>query len=122
MNADVKAKWLAALRGELEESPGKPFVQGTGQLRADGRHCCLGVLCELYRRDTGRGGWGRSSEFEDGGRDSSVATVPHGVAVWAGFPARVRTPFIHALSRSLADLNDNGSSFSDIADIIEAQL
>ena len=51
LKPDVKAAWLAALRsGE--------YVQGTGVLKSwekTGvlRHCCLGVLGELYCKATG---------------------------------------------------------------------
>lgn len=40
MKKALKAKWVAALRS------GK-FKQGEGQLRLNGKHCCLGVLCEI---------------------------------------------------------------------------
>lgn len=45
MNPEVKEKWTAALdSGE--------FTQGTGRLQnLKGDFCCLGVLCELYRRE-----------------------------------------------------------------------
>ena len=41
MKAEIKTEWVAALRsGE--------YTQGQGWLKsADGRYCCLGVLCTL---------------------------------------------------------------------------
>jgi hypothetical protein len=40
MDAELKAKWVAALRsGE--------YVQGTAYLESDGKFCCLGVLCRV---------------------------------------------------------------------------
>jgi len=40
MNADLKPKWLAALRsGEYE--------QGQRKLRKNDKYCCLGVLCDI---------------------------------------------------------------------------
>lgn len=40
MDADVKGKWLEALRsGEYEQT--------TGALRSTNGYCCLGVLCEV---------------------------------------------------------------------------
>ena len=38
MDAEMKAKWVEALRS------GK-FEQATEQLKSDGGYCCLGVLC-----------------------------------------------------------------------------
>jgi len=40
MKADLKAKWVEALRS------GK-YEQGRGALLNDGKYCCLGVLCEV---------------------------------------------------------------------------
>jgi hypothetical protein len=40
MNKELKAKWIAALRS------GK-YKQGRSRLKHSGRHCCLGVLCEV---------------------------------------------------------------------------
>lgn len=40
MKADLKAKWIDALRS------GK-YEQGRGALLNDGKYCCLGVLCEV---------------------------------------------------------------------------
>jgi hypothetical protein len=44
MMNDNTRKWVKALRsGEFE--------QGRGRLRDGDRYCCLGVACELYRRE-----------------------------------------------------------------------
>ena len=40
MKKNIMKRWVSALRsGE--------FKQGKGALEAKGKHCCLGVLCEL---------------------------------------------------------------------------
>jgi hypothetical protein len=44
MNKEIKAKWIAALRG------GK-YRQGREQLRKGGRFCCLGVLCNIHAQE-----------------------------------------------------------------------
>src|SRR6267378_4402002 len=51
MNPDIKAKWIAALEsGE--------YIHGHGVLRSlDNKYCCLGVLCDLYHKETGKGVW-----------------------------------------------------------------
>ena len=44
MNAEVKEKWLNALRsGE--------YKQTRGNLKTDCGFCCLGVLCDLYSKE-----------------------------------------------------------------------
>jgi hypothetical protein len=78
MNPEIKERWAAALEsGE--------FRQGTGALRVtysselvpvDVRYCCLGVLTELYCRDTGKH-WNEVTQRE-------TATLPQEVSLWAG--------------------------------------
>lgn len=55
MDAEVKAKWIIELKSEK-------YKRGSGLLKAkrsDGKisHCCLGVLCEIYKEETGKGQW-----------------------------------------------------------------
>lgn len=45
MDAEIKAKWIDALRS------GK-FKQGRGQFEYEGSFCCLGVLCKVAGRPT----------------------------------------------------------------------
>jgi hypothetical protein len=57
MDAQLKAKWIEALRsGEYE--------QGHLYLRKNGRHCCLGVLCELTGLEISQGGMMVAGPYE----------------------------------------------------------
>jgi hypothetical protein len=122
MNPERKALWLEALRsGE--------YTQGKSQLKREvapdaANHCCLGVACELYKRETGEGAWVRSGEeleFEISRDDYSWSSLPGAVAEWFGLD---RDPYVYeGLKRiSLANLNDEGKSFEEIADVIEQEL
>lgn len=122
MNPERKALWLEALRsGE--------FKQGRNQLKTEmapdeARHCCLGVACELYKRETGEGAWvlrGEDLNFWISQYDSSWSSLPQAVADWFGLD---RDPYVYeGLSKtSLAILNDEAKSFEEIADIIEQEL
>ena len=54
MKKSVKKLWLTALRsGE--------YRQGHDVLRANGKFCCLGVLCDLYRKESGGPRWKNES-------------------------------------------------------------
>lgn len=116
MDPAVKAQWVAALRS------GK-FKQADGQLRADkSSFCCLGVLCHLMNpRGWREDGWG--SSLYEGMED----VPPPIVAVWAGFTymddqwGRARVT-IKGRTEPLAFHNDDGATFAEIADAIEAQL
>lgn len=112
MNQQVKEKWLSALRSG-------DYKQTQGFLRKEDGFCCLGVLCDLYGKE-------HNVEWdlvEDGDRDyyefqDKTATLPLPVVEWAG----VGSPNPSICGRSLADRNDGGSTFNEIADLIEEHL
>lgn len=105
---ELKAQWLAALRsGE--------YIQCTGQLsrEVEGvmQHCCLGVLCRLQGRleKTGSLEYDGTTEFA-----SSLVLSPDN-------PVYFLTEVVTNMDGpcTLADLNDRGATFVEIADIIE---
>lgn len=111
MNPEIKARWIAALRsGE--------YKQTKSELRsAVDKFCCLGVLCDLHAQ-AGLGLW-------DGFRYREEGTIPPtDVAVWAGLPVVYPNPdvWIDGKCRSVAEHNDQGATFAEIADAIEEQL
>lgn len=146
MKEDVKELWLTDLRsGE--------FIQGDGQLRTlDDKNCCLGVLCERYRRETGDGQWVLNNliilnkstqtwvfqltDFDpfDGEAKvySSEYILPNKVKEWAGlndsnptvnlFEEEVNELNLVDNTVSLATLNDGGKPFDVIANVIEKHL
>lgn len=106
---ELKAQWLAALRsGE--------YIQGTGQLsrEVEGvmQHCCLGVLCRLQRRLVKIG----SLEYDGTSAPASslVLSTDNPVYFLTNFIARMDD-----VPCTLADLNDRGATFAELADIIE---
>ena len=112
MNSEVKALWLAALRsGEYE--------QGRGRLRGqDNRFCCLGVLCDIHAK-AGLGEWiPLDGGWVSYGEPKNRGVLTTGVMAWAGLG--LESPKLG--DRTLAEINDTGMSFADIADIIEENL
>lgn len=119
MNPDVRDKWVEALlSGE--------FVKGIGALRKPTEtealeHCCLGVLTELYHRETGNGKWILAGDescyrFEvDGTYESSAGFLTDSVRIWAGLPNC--NPDVDG--ETLSNANDTGLSFEQIADLIK---
>ena len=121
MNPEIKAAWLAALRsGE--------YKQGVGSLNKDGNMCCLGVLCDLHSKTTGEVWEGKDAEGAEKYRNESA--VPTGEVVeWSGIECdnphvkiQMSEDGEDTISMPLAELNDNGSTFEEIADLIEGQL
>ena len=141
MVESIKTEWLDDLRSGN-------FHQGSGKLHTatrndDGteRHefCCLGVLCEravaagiVERVDV-------SDEYA-AGEDHTVyaytptegpnAGVPYphypppAVAAWAGLPSGDTNPYVDTDTgrRVIANVNDEGATFTDLADMIENQF
>jgi len=66
MNPKIKQKWIKALRS------GK-YKQGIYELQNEDKFCCLGVLCDLYTKGTGKM-WKRDAQD----------VLPREVIKWAG--------------------------------------
>jgi len=112
MNPQIKQKWVSALRsGE--------YQQGQCYLRTDNGFCCLGVLCDLYAKENNVE-WnlvnnGHTYEFQD-----KESYLPSSVRKWAGVEGC--NPHINDGESNLSVLNDSGSTFNEIADLIEEHL
>lgn len=107
MDQEIKARWVERLRsGEIP--------QGHKALGAiSGERCCLGVLCDIA--------------VEDGIIEApvSVAGYPYTIlyAGYSGLPAPVVyrwSGLDGGFAQDLAISNDNGATFEEIADLIEA--
>lgn len=103
-------KWIKALRS------GK-YKQARGALRNRDDFCCLGVACDRFHDETGEGEW-RKEEFSE--RREFI--LPHGSHQASYLPARVqRWLGIKNNGKWLANMNDNGASFEEIADYLEKE-
>jgi hypothetical protein len=111
VNPEVKTKWVAALRsGQYKQRTG--YLRGP--LAADNDeqgHCCLGVLCEIQgvKRAEDRLGYGYTSGL------NSFDSLP-------GDDVLEAVGLSNSDANRLAHKNDTGSTFSEIADYIEANL
>lgn len=102
MTDEFKTRWLAALRSG-------DYAQGTGALRHDGRHCCVGVALDLLDPSRWHGcDWGAC--------DSGSLPRHHGDPLQLGG----HKPW--TVENQLASMNDDGVSFGGIADWIEANV
>jgi hypothetical protein len=98
MDAEIKRKWVEALRSGAYE-------QGRGQLCKDGAYCCLGVLCVLTGLAISADG---EQVVDEQGLSFGYAPV-----------RKIAGPSLHTLWR----LNDvEEKSFAEIADYIEEHL
>lgn len=127
MEKKVKNDWVQALRsGKYKQTTGrlcrtKPKQKGgTDETPQEGSYCCLGVLCKLYAREkhqrafihTKKRGW----RFIDGYSKS--------FGLWDMPPDEVLGfAKVHRVdAENLAQMNDDGATFEEIADYIENNL
>jgi hypothetical protein len=114
MNRDVKRRWLEALRSDKYEQTDQ--ILGYYNDYSNKRFfCCLGVLCDIYSKETGRGEWLSHSFKIDS--VNYLNFLPNEVMDWAGLIENDPRP--NSESATLSAINDSGSDFNDIADIIE---
>lgn len=95
MNQQQKDAWLAALRSGR-------YRQGRGQLRKNGRYCCLGVAAEVC---------GISSCTADFIKQCVQSTL---FGDFVFLPGEIQ--------QQLSCMNDQGKSFAEIADYIEQNV
>lgn len=92
MDTELKKKWVAALRSG-------EYPQGRLAFKNAGGYCCLGVLNEV-----GRLGYGDAAGFFMGKSGEAACGIPE------------------SRQALLYSMNDEGKSFAEIADYIEANL
>ena len=103
MDENIAKRWVKALRSGR-------YKQGQIYLRVGDKHCCLGVLCRILRV---------KHHVEPDGMyfyDGESVRLAKSVIAKAGMHSASGTIFFE----TLAALNDGGSSFTEIADLIEA--
>jgi len=110
------------------------YKQGRGSLQNRDGFCCLGVACDVFQKTEGQGKW----EPETSADADSVAnpqrfTLADGSHEWA-YPSSVIQDWLgftgktaplktdepgESIYQNLASKNDYGSSFIQIADLID---
>jgi hypothetical protein len=130
MNPEIKARWGEWLLAHADE-------QGRGALRQvteSGKEefCCLGGLCDLAVEAgivvrTLNPENGRYRYATPDGTDWAYALLPSAVTSWAGLT--LASPVVTMAGRpegrnqdSLASLNDTGTTFPEIWQLINSQL
>jgi hypothetical protein len=106
MDAELRNKWLEALRSGA-------YSQSAGSLRKEGGYCCLGVLCDV----SSLGSW-----EEHPGYDFGYIVDDCTERGLLSFHILGVLGFTNKFQLILAQMNDDGLSFNEIADYIEEQL
>lgn len=119
MKAEVKKQWINALEsGEYLQTTGCLLQQ---QGNGDCAFCAVGVLVDLYVRDT-NAEWQFDEDGEFGYMNGYYMTLPPEVIKWAGI-SDDECHLIENGDGSVVHLNDNEhESFEVIAGFIEENL
>ena len=105
MRKDIADKWVKALRGG-------EYEQGKDSLQSMNGFCCLGVLCDLAAKNNVLVNTREGSLLV-----GNYLADQKPVMEWSG----VTTTKGDFGVGSLADMNENGSNFNELADTIEAE-
>jgi hypothetical protein len=121
-------KWVEALRsGEYTQAQNVLRKPNTNEM------CCLGVLCDLYTKENADGGqWANTIEkvpankgpdvtgqpFVNQDQESYAVMPPGEVKNWSGLGLNRYDSFWGRL----AEQNDAGATFNQIADLVEAKI
>jgi len=133
MNPQVKEMWVNALMsGDYEQTQGK--------LRTTTGFCCLGVLTDLYAKETNQDWILESSDPENIATEDYYTFeqtddfLPESVKQWAGLDSVCPKVMVENddcceefgddeyIPQELSELNDNGESFIQIAKLIQDQF
>lgn len=121
MKPEIKAAWVAALRsGEYEQ--GRHRLHTKGQVKDT--FCCLGVLCDLAVKAGLPVPVVQQEDSAEGAQvvayDLCTEMPPSQVLRWAEGDSTALS--VGTDSATLANLNDTGSTFAEIAEIIEEKF
>jgi len=84
--------------------------QTTGCLKDESGRCCLGVACDVYQQNTGKGHWDGSCFIDD------ECDLPDEVRKWFGFDSPDPILISNEEKKYASVLNDNDNlSFKQIA-------
>lgn len=109
MNKEIKARWIAALRS------GK-YHQTDSWLNAHDGMCCLGVLCDLLHPEE----WDSGCDVRSIRGENQLP--PAEIMREVGLPPGARGDDPVTVVNKLAEMNDDGATFVQIADFIEKTL
>lgn len=122
MKQEIAKIWVEALRSGEYTQCGSVLKRSDAEGKYS--HCCLGVLCELYNKNNTNEQKLTETEDYRGGItfNGEAELLPSEVLQWAGLRFRKGFFGLDDKRRSLADMNDTGSSFHAIADVIEQNV
>lgn len=115
---EIKTMWLEALRS------GK-YRQAQGRLQRQTENgigfCCLGVLCDLEVKRTPSSFWEQTQSTSEIVYSFKTDPSDYGISGFLDYATIKRLDMTELFQNKVADMNDAGASFADIADVIESE-
>jgi hypothetical protein len=117
MKKEIAEKWVQALR-----SGG--YKQTKEVLRNSDGFCCLGVLCDLYKKEPNSNvDWQHNKGKDYYSFFDDESCLPKPVLEWSGIKIlTARYSYGSIGGNTLIYHNDSGATFLQIADIIEREV
>ena len=125
LKPEIKKLLVAALRS-------KRWRRAIGRMKKFGNYrCVLGVICEVFREQTGGGDWTAENGFLPKGCWSSsvrATYLPYAVKKWAGFTSdygdyvKINGEWAYLVNHNDGRGGLKSKSFFQMADAIEEQL
>lgn len=121
MRRNVAKKWVSALRSGRYKQIRKALKRvNNNQVES---FCALGVLCDLYQKEHPENPLPEEKQSDKTKNGNEVAfggetgILPKEVMDWAGL--RNQEVFFEEKEATIPELNDKGTTFKTIADLIE---
>jgi hypothetical protein len=144
MKADIKQRWIEELRsGRYKQGRGELHRLGTptrdGDVTED-QFCCLGVLSKMCHEAGATPAEEKVGNVMEYGEPGDTTYLPLDVIKWAGMKFEGRRMYLDSVVEetrgiitygatpsedgeiNLSIMNDNGSTFEEIADVIEKHV
>lgn len=112
MRKDIAEKWIKALKS------GK-YKQTSGYLRKDDGFCCLGVLCNLHAKEHPKIAKTQTNPNVYLGQ---MCVLPDSVKQWAEMDTDNGLIYNGKSHGCLSEMNDQGKSFKEIAEVIKQNI
>lgn len=112
MDIEIKTKWLIALRS------GK-YPQTRKTLRTTEGYCCLGVLCEVVEGPSWELIRPANTLYNFVSKEASIRDLDRTLSTMPPYHILDKAGLSIPYTQMLADANDSGRTFLEIADMIE---
>jgi hypothetical protein len=115
LKPEIKEEWTAALRSD-------EYEQGQEYLLHNDKYCCLGVLCSIVAAKTTKDLWDYQNKNGEELPNQELVNIVSQEKLETMYVSDRSLWSYNEFGETLYDMNDQGHSFKEIADVIEEQF